>query len=393
MTTMPRITPDLEFIKELQAVGGESVKKCYQCATCSVACPISPSGNPYPRKEMIWAQWGLKDRLLTDIDVWLCHNCGTCSDLCPRGANPGDLLAAIRNMTYRNLVGPSCMGKLMSSAKGLPVLIGIPAVLFLIVWIIVASIKGSVFPLEGGEVVFGSLFPGDYTIDPIFMVVFFFMVYKFYSGVKTLIKNFAPEGGVVYLGGKKPNPIRVLVELFLDEILPHKKFSDCGSFTLRRIGHLCTIFGFIALAIVTGVVAMGHWGPVFLAPLGIHIHGIHTPMSQFNPVKLLANFGALLLVVGLVGLTVSRIIKDKAKHASTFYDWYLLGVIWVVFLTGMGSQIFRLMNIKYLAYPVYYLHLVSVFMLIAYLPWSKLGHMVYRTAALAYARYLGRKAV
>ncbi|MCA1987017.1 MAG: 4Fe-4S dicluster domain-containing protein, partial [Desulfovibrio sp.] len=174
---MPRITPDLEFIKELQAVGGESVKKCYQCATCSVACPISPSGNPYPRKEMIWAQWGLKDRLLTDIDVWLCHNCGTCSDLCPRGANPGDLLAAIRNMTYRNLVGPSCMGKLMSSAKGLPVLIGIPAVLFLIVWIIVASIKGSVFPLEGGEVVFGSLFPGDYTIDPIFMVVFFFMVY------------------------------------------------------------------------------------------------------------------------------------------------------------------------------------------------------------------------
>ncbi|MCA1945320.1 MAG: heterodisulfide reductase subunit E, partial [Desulfovibrio sp.] len=107
----------------------------------------------------------------------------------------------------------------------------------------------------------------------------------------------------------------------------------------------------------------------------------------------LANFGALLLVVGLVGLTVSRIIKDKAKHVSTFYDWYLLGVIWVVFLTGMGSQIFRLMNIKYLAYPVYYLHLVSVFMLIAYLPWSKLGHMVYRTAALAYARYLGRKAV
>jgi quinone-modifying oxidoreductase subunit QmoC len=29
-------------------------------------------------------------------------------------------------------------------------------------------------------------------------------------------------------------------------------------------------------------------------------------------------------------------------------------------------------------------------MLIAYLPWSKLGHLVYRTTALIYARYIGR---
>ncbi|MBF0482903.1 MAG: heterodisulfide reductase subunit E, partial [Desulfovibrionaceae bacterium] len=43
-----------------------------------------------------------------------------------------------------------------------------------------------------------------------------------------------------------------------------------------------------------------------------------------------------------------------------------------------------------LAYPVYYLHLVAVFMLFAYLPWSKLGHLVYRTTALVYARYSGR---
>ena len=115
-----RIKPDLEFIKELQEVGGESLKKCYQCATCSVACPLSPADNPYPRKEMVWAQWGLKDKLVNDIDIWLCHNCGTCSDLCPRGARPADLLAGLRNMAYQKMVTPSIIGKWMASPSTCP---------------------------------------------------------------------------------------------------------------------------------------------------------------------------------------------------------------------------------------------------------------------------------
>lgn len=392
MTTMPRITPDLEFIKEVQSVGGDSVKKCYQCATCSVACPIAPSGNPYPRKEMIWAQWGLKDKLMSDIDVWLCHNCGNCSDLCPRGAQPGNLLAAIRNMTYRTLVGPSFIGRAMSSAKGLPLLIAIPAILYAVIWIIVASVKGfTIFP--EGEIVYGKLFYGDYTIDPIFIFIFFMAVWKMFVGSRKLVKSFHPEGGVVYVGGKKPSLLSVIVKLFTGEILPHKKFSDCGNITLRRLGHMGVIFGFIALTIVTTIVAMGHWGPVFLGLVGIDVPSLKTPLAQINPVKLLANVGGLLLFVGMAALTVNRFLKDKAKGASNYYDWYLLGVIWVVALTGFGAQFFRLLDIKLLAYPTYYVHLIAVFMLFAYAPWSKLGHMVYRTVALVYAQYLGRKAV
>ena len=49
------VEPDLEFIKEVGALGGEDLKKCYQCATCSVACAISPDTKPFPRKEMIAA--------------------------------------------------------------------------------------------------------------------------------------------------------------------------------------------------------------------------------------------------------------------------------------------------------------------------------------------------
>ena len=93
------VEPDVGFINELAALGGGDLKKCYQCATCAVACPISPDTRPFPRKEMIAASWGLKNKLVGNGDVWLCHNCGDCNTLCPRGAKPGDALAALRQYT------------------------------------------------------------------------------------------------------------------------------------------------------------------------------------------------------------------------------------------------------------------------------------------------------
>ncbi len=408
MAQATRIEPDLEFIKELQAVGGESLKKCYQCATCSVVCPISPTSNPFPRKEMVWAQWGLKDKLLNNVDIWLCHNCGTCSDLCPRGAKPGDLISALRNMTYQRLTGPSFLAKWMSSSKYLPMLIAIPAILYLLIWVIRAAQLGTAFPVaEDGRIIYGLLFPGDFTIDPIFGLVAIGVLLAFYKGIGNLIKSFQPAGTTVYVGQERKCWPKLLLDVIFGEILPHTKFKDCGADKSdRKLGHMALLFGFICLLVVTSVVAVGHWGGHFLGhllgggepdagALAQLLYGFGeltvTPMSLGNFIKVLANIGAILLVIGLAFLTIRRLNLEDKKSSSTFYDWYLLGVIWGVALTGIFSELLRLAQLKYLAYPMYYLHLIAVFMLIAYLPWSKLGHLVYRTAALTYARYMGRK--
>ena len=79
---------------------------------------------------MVWAQWGLKDRLVSDPDVWLCHQCNDCSLRCPRGARPGDVLAAVRQKTIEHYAFPSVMGRLVNSARAIPImLVLIPAIL------------------------------------------------------------------------------------------------------------------------------------------------------------------------------------------------------------------------------------------------------------------------
>ncbi len=388
MAQSDRIKPDLQFVKELQAVGGDSLKKCYQCATCSVACPISPASHPFPRKEMVWASWGLKDKLLANPDIWLCHNCGTCSDLCPRGAKPGDLIGALRNMVYQRVVPFPSIGKWMSSPKYLLNLIAIPAILWAIVWFIRAGQLGTAFPVtETGDIVYGLLFPGDFTIDPIFIITFFSMVFLFFKGTRNLLQTFKPEGTTLVLGKQRPI-LLCLMDVVLEEILTHKKFKDCGDDASdRKVGHMLIFYAFLALMVVTGLIAATHWGGKLIPAVDL----LHTPLNLTNPVKILANVGAIMLIVGLAILTNRRRAQNTSKTSSNYYDWYLLNVIWAVALTGVLSQLIRLAGIPQMAYPVYYLHLVTVWMLFAYLPWSKLGHIVYRTAALTYVRHMGRR--
>jgi quinone-modifying oxidoreductase subunit QmoC len=188
------------------------------------------------------------------------------------------------------------------------------------------------------------------------------------------------------LGNVKPWYMH-LWDVIIEEIITHKKFQDCGADKSdRKLGHMAVFYSFAILFVVTAIVAVGHWGGYLIPAINLE-----TPMPLTFPVKILANIGALGLFFGLTLLTLRRLKQDPKYQASSFYDWYLLGVIWVVAVTGMCSQIFRLMDCVTWAFCAYYLHLVVVWMLFAYLPWSKLGHFVYRVAALTYVRMIGRR--
>jgi quinone-modifying oxidoreductase subunit QmoC len=385
------VQPDISFIKDMKEAGGDTLKKCFQCATCSVVCPLSSDENPFPRRQMIFAQWGLKDQLLGDPNVLLCHQCGDCTAYCPRGAKPGDVMGAIRAYAYTHYGWPSFLAKLASRAQNLPILVGIPALIIFIMYLI----SGSHVPASEDFIQFGyGHFFGhwDWKVIPktTFFIDFFMIptaalsLFAAFKGVTAMWKKMSDKAGV----GKaiyQPSPLQFVKEFLwpsIVEIVGHDRFKKCETNKDRVRGHQPLMWAFIALLFVTGY--------SFFAQdiLGQFFPSLHGPMSMWNPVKIIANIAAIALITGTAILWGNRNQMEKeGRSSNTFYDWFLIWMIMAVGITGFGAELLRLINVPSLGYLTYYLHLVAVMMLFLYMPYTKFAHLVYRTFAMAFERY------
>jgi len=377
------IEPDLNFIKEVGALGGEDLKKCYQCATCSVACPISPDTRPFPRKEMIAASWGLKDKLVGNADIWLCHNCGDCSTRCPREAKPGDVLAAVRSYTIEAYAQPKVLARAMKDPKKLPILLAIPALLFLVVGLITGLLD---FTPDMSEGIKHWKFVSTWLVDMLMLPAAIFAAAVFALGLKRFLadihQNALAEGKTTK---EKIEPVGFVMAFIriIPTILLHKKFGECTDNNDRQIAHLLTLYGFIGLFIVTNIFFVVMYGS-YLLPSG----PLHGPWSQLNPAKWLANISGVALIVGTSLMIKNR--SSKKDQKSTYFDWYLVYMAFGLGVTGMGAQLTRLAGLAGVSFAVYYIHLILIWALFAYLPFSKLAHLVYRTVAMTYNEYAGR---
>ncbi len=376
------VDPDVGFINEVSRLGGSDLKKCYQCATCSVACPISPDTKPFPRKEMIATSWGLKDKMIGNGDVWLCHNCGNCSTLCPRGAQPGDVLAAVRAAAVIEYATPKFLAKMVSEPKMLPILLLIPAAIFLVVGLLLKMVGIDWLNFNpSGDNLWQADYISNYLVDIIMIPTFFGAVGVFVLGLKRFLdaihRDALAEGKTDKETIEPAGFVQALIRT-VPTILKHEKFNECTENQERSTAHMMVLFGFIALFIVTNSFFAAEW--IF------HIDG---PYSQINPVKWLGNLGGILLIIGGFLLLKARLAKKD--QASSYWDWYLIGLVLSLGILGMLTQMLRLGGMYDLSAFVYFLHLITIWALFAYTPFSKLAHIAYRTAAMAYQEYSGRK--
>ncbi|CCK78612.1 quinone-interacting membrane-bound oxidoreductase complex subunit QmoC [Desulfobacula toluolica] len=395
MTEKYLAQPDLDFIAQIRSLGGETLKKCYQCATCSVACPIAPEDSPFPRKEMIAASWGLKDKLICSGDIWLCHQCGDCSDLCPRGAAPGDVLAAVRSAAITEYATPKALANAVNDPKKLPLLLGVPALWFALLALITMTAGETMTKIfdvfgvawshahEGAEhVIAHSNFVSTWFVDMTFVPIATAVVIIFFLSLKNFITDIHENAVLEEKTDKTTLDYKELFQALIKVIttvLKHDKFNECESNKERATPHMMVLYAFIGLFIVTAVCG-----------IMLYIGGLPGPYSQLNPIKWLANIAGVSLVIGS-GIMIKNRLDKKDDQITSYKDWFILGVVFALGLTGMLTEMARLAHLEYISYFLYYLHLIAIFELFAFLPFSKMAHLVYRTTAMAYAEYGNRK--
>jgi len=371
-----RVEPDRDFLHRILDQGGADLKKCFQCATCSVVCELSKGRKPFPRKEMLWAQWGLKDRLLADPDIWLCHQCDDCSTHCPRGARPGDVLAAIRQESVIHHAVPRFLGKWVNQPKYLPLVLAIPTVLLGLV----VLFRGDAVP--GQKIIYSY-----WNRLPHWVLISFFTFFSILvllaviAGVIRFWK--AMKAADARDGVKTPaKGLRESIVSVLKNVCVHDKFTLCTTERSRSLSHMCVFYGFIALAVV----------PVWIVTARINplLQDFVYPFNFWNPWRMLANLGGVAVLAGCGLMIRDRLKKSTEGGRNTYSDWALIGAIVAVVLTGFLSEVTHYLRMEPHRQGIYFVHLVLVFALLMYLPYSKFAHLIYRTTAMVYAEYSGR---
>ena len=365
------VVTDLDWKRRIIGLDAPDLSLCYQCGTCTAVCPVSTADNPFPRKEMVWVQWGMKDRALGDASIWLCHQCGTCNSYCPRDAKPSNVMAALRDYSITHYAVPAFMGRALGHPRYLPLLVALPAVIFLGI----LSWLGHLWAWPEGQIVFSKFIP------------IAFIEVTFVASIALSLVG-AALGGARYwramnaqASARDGRASGAGLAATLVDILKHRRFEQCGEAPgtretrkehLHRT-HLAVFYGFLGLVATTTAVG-----------IGIYAFGYLTPWPFWHPVKILGNVSGLAVILAAAVFLWRRVADAGRAGKSTYSDWLFLSILALTTLTGFLSQWLRLGGLR-AAYVMYFVHLLFIFFLLVYVPYSKFAHLIYRSLAMLHS--------
>jgi heterodisulfide reductase subunit C len=96
--TQQGLDPNFKYDVAAQP-GGEHIKVCYSCGTCTAGCPVTEADARYsPRRIIRQILLGQRQAVLSDPLIWFCETCYACSAYCPQDVKFGDVMRALREM-------------------------------------------------------------------------------------------------------------------------------------------------------------------------------------------------------------------------------------------------------------------------------------------------------
>ncbi len=384
MASVSEILPSAAFRDEFARRGGESAARCFQCATCSSVCELAPADAPFPRRQVLWAQWGLADRLAADPGVWLCHQCNDCNVRCPRDVRPGDVMAAIRGMVVEVLAFPAFLGRLVGNVRTTwPLLVGLP-ILF---WLVLLGLTtGLAIPHVNPNL---PALEGRFYYEDFVPHLLIYLVYGLSAAWVVIASWVAGRRfwGLLGSGASRSGSFLANLGPAVGDIATHKRFAKCEVVSERRWGHFLVMWGFVGAAVTSGIAILYLYqdSPLFSwIPLPMR----HTyPVPILHPLKWLGNISALALVIGGVLLFLNRQkTEDKRVGATTAFDRFFLWIVLAVIATGVLTEVLRFVASPLVACSVYVVHLGVVLTLFLTFPYSKFAHILYRTLAMVHER-------
>lgn len=79
--------------------GGENIKLCFACGTCTAGCPVSAVDPEFnPRKIIRQVLLGMRREVLSGSQIWRCIQCYSCTAKCPQNVKFREIVRALRAM-------------------------------------------------------------------------------------------------------------------------------------------------------------------------------------------------------------------------------------------------------------------------------------------------------
>jgi heterodisulfide reductase subunit C len=95
------------FLNSVRLIpGGDKIKSCLQCGTCTGSCPLSYLMDITPRELIALFRAGDIDTIMRSRTIWVCASCYSCQARCPASIKVTDIIYSLKRMAMNRKVLP-----------------------------------------------------------------------------------------------------------------------------------------------------------------------------------------------------------------------------------------------------------------------------------------------